>query len=454
MKSETRSLRHEFFHYVYNSVLGNVGLTAYFLADTIFIARGVGVNGLTSLNLALPIYSVIYGFGFMFATGCAVQYSVLTAQGEDREANSIFTEGCLYCLIISVLFALIGFFFCGPIARFMGASDLVFADTTTYIRTISLFSPFFIFNNLLTSMIRNDEEPKLVMMAQLIGTFFNIVFDYIFIFPMGMGMFGAALATCFSPLVSILVMSRFFFKGRNHFHFNGLRKAGVMIRNLFRTMYLGLSSFVNEMATGLVIFFFNQVLLNLGGDTAVAAYGITANLTTIVLCVFNGIGQGFQPLISRYFGEGDLKKIHKIFHYGILTSVVTGLVIVAVIFIWTNPIVLIFVEERDALLESMAANALKLGSLSYLFASFNLCCAYYLAALERARDSFILSLCRGVILVVPLLYLFSSLWGINGVWLTSPGAELLTTLIAVIMITVTRKYLTRNLDPGVKRSDL
>lgn len=448
MNFKAASLRHEFFHYVFNSVLGNVGLTAYFLADTIFIARGVGVNGLTSLNLALPIYSVIYGCGFMFATGCAVQYSVLTAQKEEKQANSIFTEGCLYCLILSIVFALIGFFFAGQIALFMGASDEVFADTTTYIRTISLFSPFFIFNNLLTCMIRNDGGPKLVMISQLIGTFFNIIFDYIFIFPMGMGMFGAALATCFSPLVSILIMSRFFLTGQNHFHFRKLRKAGEMIRNLFRTMYLGLSSFVNEMATGLVIFFFNQVLLNLGGDTAVAAYGITANLTTIVICIFNGIGQGFQPLISRYYGEGERARIQKIFRYGIWTSVITGVVIVAVIFLWTSPIILIFIEERDALLEAMAENALRLYSLSYLFASFNLCCVYYLAALERARDSFILSLCRGLILVVPLLYLFSSLWGIDGVWLTSPGAELLTTVIAVVMIAVTKRHLASSLGHG------
>ena len=212
------SILNLFIKYVSLNVLGMIGLSCYILADTFFVARGIGADGLTALNIAIPIFNFINGLGLMLAMGSATKYAILKTQNKNDEANTVFTNALIYILIISLIFISIGILFTKNIVFILGARDEIHAMTNIYIKVILLFSPMFMLNNVILAFVRNDNHPKLAMLAMLMGSLFNIVFDYIFIFPLNMGIFGAVLATGFSPIVSILILSVLFIKKENTFY--------------------------------------------------------------------------------------------------------------------------------------------------------------------------------------------------------------------------------------------
>ena len=207
---DKRDLKKEFLMYTSLNILGMVGLSCYILADTFFVSNGLGINGLTALNLAIPIYSLIRG---------ATKYTIFNSQGKLKRANKIFTTTILISFIFSCLFIISAIFFSDTITTFLGADQTVFAMTKKYLLTLLLFSPAFLLNDVFVCFTRNDNSPKLSMLSMLIGSMCNIVLDYIFIFPLNMGIFGAALATGLAPIIGLLVLSIHIIKKKNNFHF-------------------------------------------------------------------------------------------------------------------------------------------------------------------------------------------------------------------------------------------
>lgn len=179
----------EFAKYTSLNVLGMIGLSCYILADTFFVSKGLGANGLTALNLAIPIYSFINGSGLMLGMGGATKYSILKSQDKTRDANRAFTNTVLFTLGLALVFFAIGVFLSGAITRLLGADDIVYQMSKTYLQVILLFAPMFMLNNVLLCFVRNDGAPQLSMLAMIGGSLSNIILDYIFIFPCNMGIF-------------------------------------------------------------------------------------------------------------------------------------------------------------------------------------------------------------------------------------------------------------------------
>ncbi len=421
-----------YFRYTFHSVLGVVGATVYYLADAIFIAQGVGENGLAALSIALPVFGLTFGFGYMMAGGTSVQYSVLKAQGKDEEADKVFSRGLGFSILVSVLMALAGSLFSVPISHMLGASGEVFDPTNDYVKTVFIFTPMFVLNLYYMFLVRNDGAPALVMTAQLVGTFFNILFDYLLVFPMGLGMIGAALATCFSPIVSLLIMSLHKLRKKNGFHL--MKNELPVFKEIGRTMRLGLPNFVVQIADGAIVFLFNFVLIRISGDQAVAAYGIIANIAIVVNCIYNGIGQGFQPIASTLFGKRELNGVKKVFSYGLITALVFTGLFLYIVFGHTHQVTAVFMQGNNPALYRMTANGLKIYASAFLFAGINLLSVQLLNAVEEAKESFIITLLRGFLVVIPFLFLLSKCFGINGVWMTIPASEMLTSLVTIILV--------------------
>lgn len=192
----------EFRRYAAPGVLGMIGISCYILADTFFVAKGTGSLGLAALNIAIPAYNLMNGLGLMVGVGGATHYSLCRAQGDAVEADRTFTHTLLLGLCIALLFVLTGTFGVVPLSRLLGANAETLDMTAVYLRLLLCFAPFFVTNNVMIAFVRNDGEPGRAMAGMIAGSLFNIVFDWVFIFPCGLGMFGAALATGASPLVS------------------------------------------------------------------------------------------------------------------------------------------------------------------------------------------------------------------------------------------------------------
>lgn len=178
MNNQTRS----FAKYASLSVIGMIGLSCYILADTFFVAQGLGTNGLAALNLAIPVYSVINGTGMMTGMGAATCYSIMRSRG-DEKADKVFTNALFIAAFFTLIFEICGIFFSGSISRLLGAEGDTYEMCRVYLRTLLIFSPFFLLNNISICFLRNDNAPHRSMAGMLAGSFSNIVLDYIFIFP-------------------------------------------------------------------------------------------------------------------------------------------------------------------------------------------------------------------------------------------------------------------------------
>ncbi len=424
------NLTKQFFKYVSQNIFGLLGTSCYILADTYFIAQAAGTDGVTLLNLCLPIYNLIFAFGSMIGLGAATRYAILRAQGDAR-AQRYFSNAIFSVCILAVPFMLVGIFRPDGLLRLMGGDADIVALGMNYARIFLMFTPFFMCNYVVASFVRNDGDPSLAMVATLSGSLFNVVFDYIFIFPMGLGLPGAALATAISPILSIAVCSAHFIKKSNTITF--VRKA-PSVRLLAQSCQLGISGFVGELSSGVTTTVFNFLLLRLAGNVAVAAYGVVANFALVATAIFNGVAQGAQPLVSQCYGKNEMAGARKLLLLGCGTALGLAALLYGIVFGYTDALTALFNSENSALMAEFAHSGMRIYFVGYFFAGCNIVAAGYLGAVNRPAEASITSLCRGMVAIVVCSLVLSALFGMNGVWAAFPVSEAITLALTVFLL--------------------
>jgi len=420
---EIRGDARTFTRYVSSNVIGMVGISIYILADTLFVANGLGELGIAALNLALPIFTVINGLGFLFGVGGATWYTILRAQDKQRKARDVFNQTLVFVGLISLVIILLGLFGSESIARLVGTNHETFAMTNTYLKVIMLFSPFFILNNMMVSFIRNDGNPKLAMLGMLVGSLANVVLDYIFIFPLEMGMFGAALATGATPILSLLLLSLHFKQEKNSLY---LQKGKIKLEQFWKIITLGISAFITEISSGVVMLVFNMLILGLTGNIGVAAYGVIANMAMIVVAIFTGIAQGTQPIISHLFGLKKTREIKRILVYGFSTSFILSGLIYLIILFGSDVIIGFFNRDNSQALADIASTGLLIYFIGMFFAGINIIAISSLSAIEQGGIAFRFSLLRSIVLIIPIAFVLAHYFNMVGVWSSFVLTEVLT----------------------------
>lgn len=416
----------EFARYASLNVLGMLGLSCYILADTYFIANGLGSDGLTALNLAIPVYSFIHGSGLMAGMGGSTRYSILKSLCRHEEADRMFTNAVMIAAALACVYMCAGLFFTDSIVSALGANASVFAMTKTYLQMILLFSPAFLLNNVLLCFVRNDGAPQLSMRAMLGGSLSNVALDYLFIFPCRMGIFGAVFATCLAPIISLSLLSVHFLRKNNQFHLSKSLPSAKYTANILTS---GIPSLVTEVSSGVVMIVFNTVILHLCGNIGVAAYGVIANLSLVVLSIYNGIAQGIQPVLSRHYGAGAQSLVRAVLRYALVSTLLLSVAVYAVIVVFAPQIAALFNKENDPLLQQIAVEGLKLYFTACPFVGFNLVISTYFTAVARPLPANLISVLRGFVVILPLAFLFSGLFQMTGVWCVFPVTELLVAAV-------------------------
>ncbi|GHV97395.1 MATE family efflux transporter [Lactobacillus nasalidis] len=430
---EQKEIFRSFRKYVSANVASMIGLSCYVLADTYFVANGLGARGLAALNIGLPVYNFIDGLAQMFAIGGATMFSIAKGRGEKDQQSRVFSQMLLFAIMASLVFWLAALAFVHPLARLLGANGQTEQMVVTYIRIALLFAPAFIGNDILSNFVRNDGNPHLAMFARLFSCVFNIVFDYIFIFPLKLGMLGAVLATGFSPLIGIPLLLTHFAKKRASFRFVWGKPDGSM---LAKAVSLGFPALITELSAGIVMIVFNFLLLGFSGNDGVAAYGVVANISIVVISIFSGIAQGIQPLVSQAYGQEQLPVAKKIFKYGLGTVLLTAAASYALLFWQCDLIVSLFNHDHNSVLQALANHGVKLYFTGIACAGFNVLLAGYFSSIELAGPAQLISLLRGIFLIVPVAFVLARLFGLTGLWLAFPATELLVSLLGL--------YLTRS----------
>ncbi len=432
MKSKGASS--EFAKYVSQNVFAMIGMSCYILADTFFISKAVGANGITALNLVLPLYNLIFAIGSMIGVGSAIKFAIAKNQKESNK--HYFFNAMFFTTVFGMIFMAIGILAPEKLVELLGGSREIVAVGAPYTKIFMSFAPLFMWNYVCNAFVRNDGSPSIAMTATVLSSLFNIVMDWVLMFPLKMGMQGAALATALSPVVGCAICCFHFASKKNIICF---KPCVPSIIKLFNCAKLGVSAFVGEFSSGVITVAFNMVILKLVGNIGVASYGVVANISLVAVSVFNGVAQGSQPLISKYYAKGDKKDLEKIITLGTVTCLCLAGIIIAVINIFAAPIANVFNSEHIEELTAYAVKGLRIYFVGFIFAGLNIFLSLAFSSMSKAIPAFVISIMRGFVVILASVFLLAYLFNMTGVWLAFPLAEAITFIISLAFLANIKK---------------
>lgn len=416
-----------FFKYLIPSISATMVTSIYLLADSIMVGKGLGEIAIAALNLVLPLFNILFGTGALFGVGGGVLFSVALGNKDPERARRYFTLALLLNGGFMLFYLICGIFLLEPILRVLGATSITMPDAYNYAKCIVFGIPFFTFSSFLQAFIRNDKAPRLAMIAVMAGGVTNIVLDWIFIFPLGYGMAGAATASVIGVCLTCLILCSHFFHKENQLKPLMQKLRSRYVNEIFQ---YGASSFFMEISSGIVIFVFNLQLLHYAGELGVTVFSILSNSAYMIIALSNGIAQAAQPLIATNFGAQLHDRIQQVRRYGLITASIEGGIFTLLGLLFPLAVVYIFINPTTAILQ-MAPLAVRLYFLAFAGMALNIFFINYFQATLQPSKALIICALRGLVLCVSLAYILPLIWGVNGIWLAMPLAETITLFVAI-----------------------
>ena len=419
-----------YMHYLVPSILATLLIAATYLVDTIVVGRTLGETGLAALNVVVPVTGLMYAAGFMFGFGSSNLFSNSLGEGNEKAARAYYGTSVLGLMVFSLTVMIPGLIFTREIAGLLcGGADFS-AQTEEYLRYVFWFTPFYCFETYYSVYVRNDDAPVFSMMGTFTTTVSNIILDYILVVIYPRGMRGASLATGFALVCGFLVAYSASFRRQSRLK---IRKARVDLKLMWPMIANGTSDFFREISGSVLVLVVNLVLLNISGATAVAAYGVIANLGNVVLCGLAGVANTVQPLASFSIGAGKQKRAMFFLKLGVVTTIALAGLYTLYAEIRPETLVTIFLEEPTPSLYAISVEGIRIISIGYIFAGLTNLIGVFMEAERDSRVAFVISVLRGFAAPLALMTLLSLLMGVKGIWVAFLAAEALSLLISVLL---------------------
>ena len=424
----------EFLSYAVPSSLANFISSLYTVIDGIFVGQGVGDSALAAVNIVLPFTVVLFGIASMLAVGGGALVSKNVGANNIDKAVDIFRQVMKLLLIICIVTSLVCVIFPENIVRMLGATDNLAPMATEYLRYYAIFCTPNLVGVVLNSFVRNDNRPKLAMVSTIAGAITNIVLDYVFIFPLGMGIKGAAIATGLGQIVTVSILLPHFIRKRGVLSFGKVSMDKNIIKEVTN---IGFPSFLGQLSFSIIVFLHNMALSSYMGEIGISTYSIINYITTNIYMVLLGLTFGAQPLISYNFGRKDKEKMLGFYKVNVISSLVVSISAAAVCYIFGTYVVGIF--TTDAEVASLAYNGLKIACLAYIIGSVNLDTLVYYQAVEIPKFSNLISIFRSMVFLPVCLFVLPRIFGLNGIWASVLTSEIITFVVMYIIANV-KKY--------------
>ncbi len=420
-----------YFKYL-SAAFGSAMITSvYSIVDMAMVGQYQGPEGTAALAVVAPVWNIIYSLGLLMGIGGSVIFSTRRGSGHGGGGeNQYFTAALIGSAALAVMAWLGVICFEEPILCFFGADEALLAPAQDYMRPIKYVFPLFLFNQMLAAFLRNDGDPGRATLGVLSGGIFNVFGDYIFVFPCGMGIFGAGLATAIGSAISFIVMLTHFVSRRNTLR---LVKPERLAHKLGEISVTGFSTFFIDVAMGILTVLFNRQIMRYLGSDALAVYGPVIQISTFVQCCAYSVGQAAQPIISTNYGAENGGRIRETLRLALWTAAFFGLFWTALSMICPNLYIRIFMSPTQEILE-MAPAIIRTYSVSFLLLPLNIFSTYYFQAIMRPRAAFAVSVARGLVISGALILLLPQLAGAGSLWLAMPLTELLVAVYAAAAI--------------------
>ena len=336
----------KFLGYTIPSALAMFISSLYTIIDGIFVGQGVGDNALAAVTIVMPLTIMLFGIATMFAVGGGALVSKNFGAKKDIEGINLFRQVFKFLLIISTVISLVLAIFSSPIVSILGATESIKPLASEYLRYYALFCIPNLIGIALNSFVRNDNRPKLAMISTISGAITNIVLDYIFIFSLGMGLKGAAIATGLGQLVTVSIVIPHFIRKKGKLTFGNVKLDKSIIKEFTN---IGVPSFFAEAAFSIIVFIQNIAIVNILGETGLSAYSIINYITTNIYMVLLGLTFGAQPLISYNFGAKNAKNMLEIYKISNVASIIINIIFTTVCFIFGRVLIGIFTADSNIL---------------------------------------------------------------------------------------------------------
>lgn len=413
------------------AAIGMLVNALYNVVDTIFVGHGVGPMAIAALSIVFPLQMIVSAVAQALGVGAA---SIVSRRlGEKRPADAAAAMGTAYAAVMLVTAILVAAVLCftRPILAFFGASEAIMPYALGYTRIVATGFFFFSMSMCASNIVRAEGNAKASMFGMLLGAGLNTVLDPIFIFGLGMGVEGAALATVVSQVASCAYLFSLYFRKRSHVPI-ALRDLRIKPAMLGDEALLGVPAFIQSAGMSLLALLINNSLGHYGGDLAITTYGMNHKVISIVIMPILGIVQGFQPIAGYNYGARHYDRVRQSLKIAVLTALAVSLAGYA--FMMLAPRLAIGMFTSDASLAASSARVLRIMIAFIPLASLQITGSTYFQAVGKKTQSMLLGLSRQFLMLIPIVLFLPLFIGVDGVWLAFPLADLASTALTTVLL--------------------
>ena len=426
-----KSLKHDFVRFVSATVASLMVFSLYSMVDGLMVSIGVNEYAMSAVNLALPFTNALFSIAVMFAVGSSTLIAIYLAQKKQHEADVLFSQNFATLLVIGALATAFVFVFLEPFAILLGADEVTLDYVKEYLSGLAPFSVCFLVSYNLEVLVKTDGYPRYALFTVITGCLTNCVLDYVAIFWLNMGVFGAAAATGISQLVTCVLYLIHFFSKKCTFHLRAFRFDPHLYA---RILPIGLADGVTELCTGLMIFLFNHTVLRCIGTDGVVTYTVIAYVNTVVINLMVGISQGSQPLVSFHYGKGEHDQCQTLLRYGLTTVCIIAPLLFLCVYFFAPQIVSAYLSHASDELVAYSVRAFRHYGISYLLVGFNVVIGGFLTALERPVPAISISVGRGLVLQSAVLLTLAAVFGGEALWYTPIISEAICLAMSALFL--------------------
>lgn len=423
----TEVLRKQFFQYIIPSMFTMLLSGFYAIVDGLFVGNAAGDSALGAINLVWPIQCLMNATAMGIGVGSAVLMSTYMGEHKRKEAQRSCGLGLVMLLMAGVILPLIMLLFLPQLLQFFGAEGELYTLCKQYIVIVLIGGIFPMIGNGINPLLRNRGNTMSATLLMSSGLITNILLDYIFVFVLRIGIFGAGLATILAQAVVAFCSFLFLWKSERDL----FQKDHFVIRmqEVKKIMRIGISPFGQTLVPSLVILFTNWKCIAYGGAEAVTIFSVVSYVLATVQLLLQGIGDGVQPMFSFYYGAKKHEEVRWMYRHALMLSIGCSLVFTVVVCMFGETIAAMFGIHEG--LREASVTALSMCAISFLGLGIaRLTCSYFYATGKHKVSSTLVYL--EPCLIMPLaLEVLSLFWGMSGVWLAYPIAQIILCLLAL-----------------------
>ena len=400
------------------------------MVDGIFLGNFVGTNAMASVNIAAPFIQLMIGMNLIIGVGGASYIGRSLGEGKVKRAQDIFKSAFLFMIGLSIVSSVLGFTFSHQLASFLGANDVLLADSSTYIKILALFAPFIGLSFILGVFVRCIGKPNVYLISSVASLFANIILNYVLIKQLKLGIVGAPIATGLSFTTSFLIAAIPFIKKSAVLNFFTGKFNWKLTGQL---LYNGSSEGVSSLAVAISTFVFNMAFMQIAGEVGVSAFTAIGYISLFASLIVCGVSAGIGPVISYNYGAQLHDRVKQMMNISCKMAMIMGTALVVLIFLFGKYLIMMFVSDNQAVLD-LALYGSKIYAFTFFFNGLNILFSGYFTSIGDALSSIIVAVCRGMIFILLGISILPQFIGISGVWMTVPVAEVLTLLVVICLL--------------------